>query len=636
MKAYADYEANGIHYQCHISHRMDQQLQHLKVQSANDLSSMPSQGNAPELNNQGSTAPVHLSNVVDQLGAMAIKDNSTKVSNARKAQDAQANKFNQNQFSRTYAPKNVTMYPQQKQPFVHNIAAGSQTTTFRSQGEEFGYASNIPAGFQTSYRTQVEEHGFAPHNNISSGPRNGAFRTQVDERGYGSQMAGLQNNGYKTHVDEGHQYHNLTGSQANNGFRAQGDRRFVNNFQHNNRENPHFPVNYAESPIAYGRANPQPVAVSSAHTGHTYNSKLSGSSEGEVGAFDQDFRRTQILYPGEPYPMGQHRMPPNDVVIGKSSYVHHQSIIHPRDSRLSMNPHHLMQRNEIDQTLMGNIPPKKGVYSSESEEVPMSFFSATKSQSRLGLQYGNQPTSVIYSQQHFSHSNVQILSPIAGTRALNLQQPLFEKSNLYLVQPVTTSVLSSPVSPIQSPLIMHHIPIQSLSSFHSVLPSPMGYHIFGNSGDLHYSPMRPQQSPLEFFGSGFVQADYASKVMKAPNANPHSYQDPNPMEPVTLLEIPSHTAAVREQFQPAKEFAEDAPATAEENGDGSADSHPVDAEESNYDCGAGEHSTSLGGAPMNAADASNQKAVTKTRKSAAANRLKNMTTTVTQPVPFVN
>jgi hypothetical protein len=299
----------------------------------------------------------------------------------------------------------------------------------------------------------------------------------------------------------------------------------------------------------------------------------------------------------------------------------------------------------MDHSLMGNNHSNNN-YLQENDDLGISFFSSsTKGQSMLGLQYSGQQPSVIYSQHNFS----QLLSPVAGTRTLNLQQPLFEKSSsVYIVQPVTTSLLSSPVSPIQSPLITHHVPI--FNGFHSVLPSPMGYHIFGNSSaDVHYSPMQPHHSPLDFYGRGFVQADYASKVMHSsqhktshvPALHPQSYAGQNSMGPVaaSFQHPSSHATAPKSALEiipPAKEDLRALPNPVDWNTDGSAELYPADGEESNYDSGVGDFSTSAGGTSTSYAnDSSNPKSATKTRK-VATNRLKNMTSNVSQPAPFVN
>lgn len=576
---------------------MDQQLQHLKVKSASDLASMSSQGNAPELSNLVSSAPVHFNNVVDQLGSMVIKDNSTKTSNARKPQEGQPHKLNQNQFSKNFLSKNSINYLQQKQGFQPHLS-GPQPASFRLQVEE---PPNILGG---NYRSHSEEQLYRNH---IPGPQPASFRSKGVEQGYG--------------------HHMLAEPQPQTAsYRPQGDRRFANSFHHNSK--PQFPVNFTEPPISFGKDISQSMSV---YPGNAFNSGLSAPNE----ALEQDFRRSQIIYPGDPYPIG-HRNEVNDVV-GKNSYSHHQSVHHPRDSRLAMDSHHLLHRNEIDHNLMGNNHSNNN-FLQENDDVGMSFFSS----STKGLQYSNQPPSVIYSQHNFS----QILSPVAGTRTLNLQQPLFEKSSsVYIVQPVTTSLLSSPVSPMQSPLITHHVPI--FNGFHSVLPSPMGYHIFGNSSaDVHYSPMQSQQSPLDFYGRGFVQADYASKVMHSAQqkishvstVHPQSYAGQTSMGPVaaSFQQTSSHATAPKSALEiipPAKEHSEVSPATVERNIDGSAESYPVDGEESNYDSAAGDFSTSAGG---NATDSSNPKSVTKTRSKVVANRLKNMTSNVSQPAPFVN
>ena len=570
---------------------------------------MSSQGNTQELSNLSSSAPVHFNNVVDQLGSMVIKDNSAKTSTSRKPQEGQPNKFNQNQFARNFSPKNGINYSQQKQGFQPNLS-GIQPAGFRPHADD---SLNILGLQNGNYKSHGEEHLYRTYN---QGPQPASYRGV--EQGYGHQI--------------------LTDSQTGS-FRPQGDRRFANSFHPNNNINnkPQFPVNFSEQSMLFGKDN-------SVFPGNTFNnSGLPVPNE----ALEQDFRRS---YLGDPYPTG-HRGAANDMV-GNSSYAaHHQSIIHPRDSRLAMDSHHPLHRNELDHNLMVSHPSKNN-FLQDSDDLGISFFStSTKSQSMLGVQYTSQPPSVIYSQHNFSHSNVQILSPVTGTRTLNLQQPLFEKSSsLYIVQPVGASVLSSPVSPIQSPLITHHVPI--FNGFHSVLPSPMGYHIFGNSSaDVHYSPMQPQQSPLDFYGRGFVQADYASKAMHSaqqktshmPAVHPQSYAGHNPMGPGTSFQHNSSRAvssaapkSVPETIPPAKEdLGVSPPITDERIFDGPAESHPADGEESNYDSGAGDLSTSVGGPFSNANESSNQKSVTKTRK-VAANRLKNMTSNVSQPAPFVN
>lgn len=580
---------------------MDQQLQHLKVKSANDLASMSSQGNAPELSNLVSSAPVHFNNVVDQLGSMVIKDNSAKTSNARKPQEGQPHKLNQNQYAKNFTPKNSINYLQQKQAFQPHLS-GPQPASFRLQVEE---PPNILGG---NYRSHAEEQLYRNH----MGPQPASFRSKGVEQGYGH------------HMLSDPQPQPQTAS-----YRPQGDRRFANSFNHNSK--PQFPVNFSEPSISFSKENSQSMSV---YPGNAFNSGLPAPND------EQDFRRSQIIYPGDPYAIG-HRNEGSEVV-GKTPYSHHQSILHPRDSRLAMDSHH---RNEMDHNLMGNNHSNNN-FLQENDDVGISFFSSsTKGQSMVGLPYSGQQPSVIYSQHNFS----QILSPVAGTRPLNLQQPLFEKSSsVYIVQPVPTSLLSSPLSPIQSPLIAHHVPI--FNGFHSVLPSPMGmgYHIFGNSSaDVHYSPMQSQQSPLDFFGHGFVQADYASKVMHSAQqktshvlaVHPQRYAGQNSMGgPVaaSFQQTSSHATAPKSALEiipPAKEHSEVSPTTAERNIDGSAESYPVDGEESNYDSGAGDFSTSAGG---NANDSSNPKSVTKPRSKVVANRLKNMTSNVSQSAPFVN
>eukprot|EP01037_Dinobryon_pediforme_P018722 gene18722-19026_t len=452
VKAYSDYEANGIRYQCHISHRLDQQLEQLKAKGAGDNPALSS----------GNQSSAHLSSTVDALGSLSLNDEQQlpkQPASARRVPTVQQ-------------VNNLTQ-PNGLKPKVDNNGAppaamnghrrgGLPQQPPRQQGlypqQNYAYPpSSFPAFLppQSSFVQQVEDSDFGP----LGGRPGGAFLRQRPD----NLLAGP--------------YGNFERENGNgflpNGFNDRGSnlgKPFVSNSQYI----------YDDSSFPSNGYSDAPPSMLSFPSGHAYSSGPSGNGQFYEG-------------PG-PY------MPSDESDSRSFNRGRNQmadcSQTRNSDFDRAVNPNPMGSAYSIPQDVYRNERP--------GDELPLSYFSSVPT----NLHHSNQPP-MIYNPSTFlgPQGGMQIysMSPIGSNATLTLQNPLLD-NNMYFVQTGPSS-LSSPVgtiSPLSQSPAMQVRPLHPLNAFNPLLQSPamqspmsQQYHIFSGC-DVHYSPM-PSRS-LEFYG----------------------------------------------------------------------------------------------------------------------------------------
>ena len=492
VKAYSDYEANGIRYQCHISHRLDQQLEQLKAKGAGDnpaLSSGNQSSAGSTVSPQEPSCPstpsgAHLSSTVDALGSLSLNDEQQlpkQPASARRVPTVQQ-------------VNNLTQ-PNGLKPKVDSNGAppaamnghrrgGLPQQPSRQQGlypqQNYAYPpSSFPAFLppQSSYVQQVEDSDFGP----LGGRPGGAFLRQRPD----NLLAGPYGN-----------FERENGSGfLPNGFNDRGSnlgKPFVSNSQYI----------YDDSSFPSNGYSDAPPSMLSFPSGHAYSSGPSGNGQFYEG-------------PG-PYMPGD-ESDSRSFNRGRNQMAD-RSQTRSSDFDRAVNPNPMGSAYSIPQDVYRNERP--------GDELPLSYFSSVPT----NLHHSNQPP-MIYNPSTFlgPQGGMQIysMSPIGSNATLTLQNPLLD-NNMYFVQTGPSS-LSSPVgtiSPLSQSPAMQVRPLHPLNAFNPLLQSPamqspmsQQYHIFSGC-DVHYSPM-PSRS-LEFYGGGFAQADFASKMLM------QTYQRSNP------------------------------------------------------------------------------------------------------------
>lgn len=519
VKAYADFESNGIRYQCHVSHRLDQLLDANKLKSvpvdasasiaapvtskpktANEVAGASLSGSSQESSAAPLTSMNGQNGVVDRFATMSLNEDGSRNSQSKPSSYPSQRQDSLQPFASSEPVFGGTGAPQR--PLQIPSYGNQQTPSYLSQQQEqqstrrqsaYSTDPTLTQPVQNENRSLYGRQAPAP---VRTFPGGYARNQQRGEDSFQGTIA--QQNGYAPAPITEYQ----TPSEPYGNYKPAGSS--LATFALNGLGRGSQDVNGHGT--YYDQSNGQ-----QSHAGEARNARVMGT---------RDVRPSFAVRP-----------PPRR---GKEQHM--------------MDPMVPQTMNGGEGNLMGggggNVQPMMAY----NEDSSMQYISTMGPLNLMGPPLMSQPNQqqilsqhspmqFMYTQPFNPNATLNLFpSPLASSRTLNMN-PMNMNMNMNMQQnvfdPASFLYLSSPQIYTPSPLSSPAISIPSFPS--PLIPSGLlGHHhlmqggqytIFNNDFDLHYSPMVAQRPFGDAsYGANVGHGDFAYRTLMRAKGHPASFQ----------------------------------------------------------------------------------------------------------------